>query len=51
MSGELREQLAKWLHLKLSAAQNLPYEDGDTCPDCFEAVDTELLHIIQASGD
>ena len=26
---DLKKQIAAVLHLKLSAAQNLPYEDGD----------------------
>jgi hypothetical protein len=38
-------KLAEWLHWKLSAAQNLPYEDGDTCPDCVSTVENELLPI------
>jgi hypothetical protein len=28
-------ELAKWLHFRLAAAQNLPYEDGDVCDDCI----------------
>lgn len=41
------ERLAQWLHHKLAAAQNLPYEDGDTCENCIEIVNTELLPLIQ----
>ncbi|MDP9162382.1 MAG: hypothetical protein M3O09_19420 [Acidobacteriota bacterium] len=47
LAGLRERELAKWLHLKLSAAQNLPYEDGDTCPECVEAVEKELLPIFR----
>jgi hypothetical protein len=42
----LRKRLAKLLHLKLSAAQNHPYEDGETCDGCLEDVDTEFMPIV-----
>jgi hypothetical protein len=47
----LRERLAALLHLKLAAAQNLPYEDGDTCSDCIEDVETEFMPVIKARED
>ncbi len=46
MSEPIAKKLAEWLHLKLAAAQNLPYEDGDTCPDCVEAIEQELLPLL-----
>jgi hypothetical protein len=31
---ELLRKMAERIHFKLAAAQNLPYEDGDTCSEC-----------------
>ncbi len=45
-AGVSAERIAKWLHLKMSAAQNLPYSDGDTCEECVEAVREELLPLL-----
>jgi hypothetical protein len=30
-------ELAKWLHHKMCVAQNLPWEEGETCEDCDDS--------------
>ena len=48
MSDEEQQirKIAQWLHLRLSAAQNLPYEEGDVCDECMDAVKKELWPIV-----
>ena len=45
---ELVAALAKQLHHHLSAAQNLAWEEGDTCDDCTGDVRDIYLPIIRA---
>jgi hypothetical protein len=42
-------KMAQWLHHWLSAAQNSPWEEGEVCEDCIQAVRKELLPIIAES--
>ena len=46
MADEKIRELAEWLHWKLCAAQNLPWEEQDCCDDCVELVRVELLPIM-----
>jgi hypothetical protein len=39
-------EMAERIHLKLAAAQNLPYNDGDTCEECIELA-RELAALAQ----
>lgn len=39
-------ELAKWLHHLLSAAQNLPWEEGDSCADCTEEIKISLMPAV-----
>ena len=45
---ELVAVLAKQLHHHLSAAQNLAWEEGDTCGDCKDDVRDICMPIIRA---
>lgn len=44
---ELRVSLGKWLHFQMAAAQNLQWEEGDTCEDCQELVNEELFPMME----
>ena len=45
---DLVAALAKQLHHHLSAAQNLAWEEGDTCGDCIDDVRDICMPIIRA---
>lgn len=42
----LRDELAQRLHHSLCAAQNLPWEEGDTCDDCKVEADA-ILQLVE----
>jgi hypothetical protein len=49
--GQQLRKIVEWLHHRMAAAQNLPYEDGDVCPECAETVRDELMPLIQMSWE
>lgn len=45
--GELREQLAKWLHAKRQIWEQNKADEAETCIDCCNEIDINILPIIE----